>query len=343
MSHNLVKDGFNFDIHRAHMMYKKRQEENMAAAIAEVSTLCLCRWCILHVCMCMYVCMYLCSIKPHLPLPLPFTYTLPTPQAKREAERAARREAINKAYKDANFKRRGATLLGNLQDEDDSTSCGSDSDKDEEEEEEEEEEDGGCDGGDFTGSMGEDAPAKAEIANAATAAGTAVGTFPASPGDGRGASPVSPNTLASYMRPGHTKLNKEELRDLAIAMRNIHIFYRNYGKNISAADNVTGILEYRSEAPREVLVTPNTPYGISMLPLHRSGDAGHRGGENIGPVLVHVGPPPPAGQGAARGGRPLRGGTKAASREKEKEKEKEALTLDLDLAAGGGGGGQPCP
>ena len=40
MSHNLVKDGFHFDIHRAHQMYKKRQEEAMAIAIAEVHTVC---------------------------------------------------------------------------------------------------------------------------------------------------------------------------------------------------------------------------------------------------------------------------------------------------------------
>jgi len=77
-------------------------------------------------------------------------------------------------------------------------------------------------------------------------------------------------------------------------MRNIHIFYRNYGKNISAADDVKGIIEYRHEGPREVLVTPNTPYGISMLPVGRDLHAGQRrqGGEGIGPVLVHMGPAP---------------------------------------------------
>jgi len=268
MSHNLVKDGFDCDIHRAHQKYKQRQEEAMTKAIAE---------------------------------------------AKEEAERKARRAAIDKAYKEANHKRRGATLLGNLSDEDESSDDGEESEAE------------GSAVDDLLGSTSEDEN------DAASRKNQKAHMLPLT-----GSPPGSPNTLASYLRPEHAKLNKEELRDLAIAMRNLHIFYRNYGKNISAAGDVTGILEYRSESPREVLVTPNTPYGISMLPVDCALATGHHGGENIGPMLVHVGPPPAKkglgseqGQGQLQGTGRSRQGRARKSLLKQAETQAQALTLDF--------------
>ncbi len=237
MSHNVYKDGFRFDLARAHARYRTQQKEALERAIRE---------------------------------------------AEKEAARAAEHAAATKAYRDAKHSRRNATLLGEQQesssDEDNESDANNEHDR-----------------------------------NSATAAVLS--------GEDTDCSeslicPLQSNipdagNMMTALRPSNAPLGKEELRDLAIAIRNIHVFYRNYGRDISAAETVTGIQEHRGTTPREVLVTPDTPYGISMLPMPAESDLMQYCRQHDGnvspnrkrrstierpvnvPVVVHLGSPEP--------------------------------------------------